>query len=194
MLLIIKRKFFWSDETSCNLNKYLTWLIFCVTSFSQLYAAMCRVCRPHKKANKQYLFTKGTNSSVCLCGLVLTCRRYLWFFFFSLRFSLAFFLAHGAIALWNVIKWLFVRGKLFSSSVYLWNRLIPILQLHLIVSILLLPLLLNIYKALWGGCHLPWYKTLFYKACMLVVTWKEFKKYKKMKKEKIRSRIMIAED
>lgn len=77
MLLIIKRNFFNSDETSYNLNKYLTLLKFSVTSFSQLYAAMCRVFRPHKKANKQYLFTKGTNSSVCLCSLVLTRRRYL---------------------------------------------------------------------------------------------------------------------
>lgn len=36
--------------------------------------------------------------------------------------------------------------------------------------------------------------TLFYEACILVVTWKEFKKYKKMNKEKRRIRIMIVKD
>jgi len=47
---------------------------------------------------------------------------------------------------------------------------VPFLRLYLVVSILLLPLLLfNIYKALPGGCHFHWYKTLFYKACMLVI-------------------------
>lgn len=72
MLLIIKKNFLCCDETPCNLNKYFA-NILC--DFSQLDAAMCRDSRPHKKANKQYLFTKGTSSSVCFYGSGLKYTR-----------------------------------------------------------------------------------------------------------------------